>query len=34
MKIAEDYIKRVNDLAGGRLKIDYLVGCAVVIIQF
>ena len=27
---AEDYVKRVNDMAGGRLKIDYLVGGAVV----
>ena len=29
-EMAEDYIKRVNDMAGGRLKIDYLVGGAVV----
>jgi TRAP-type mannitol/chloroaromatic compound transport system substrate-binding protein len=29
-EMAEDYVKRVNDMAGGRLKIDYLVGCAVV----
>ncbi|MDH3242782.1 MAG: twin-arginine translocation signal domain-containing protein, partial [Alphaproteobacteria bacterium] len=27
---AEDYVKRVNDMAGGRLKIDYLVSGAVV----
>ncbi|MEK7244744.1 MAG: twin-arginine translocation signal domain-containing protein, partial [Pseudomonadota bacterium] len=27
---AEDYVKRVNEMAGGRLKIDYLVGGAVV----
>jgi len=27
---AEDYVKRVNDMAGGRLKIDYLVAGAVV----
>ncbi len=29
-EFAEDYVKRVNDLGGGRLKIDYLVGGAVV----
>ena len=29
-EMAEDYVKRVNDMAGGRLKIDYLVGGAVV----
>ena len=29
-EFAEDYVKRVNDMAGGRLKIDYLVGGAVV----
>jgi TRAP-type mannitol/chloroaromatic compound transport system substrate-binding protein len=29
-EFAEDYIKRVNEMAGGRLKIDYLVGGAVV----
>jgi TRAP-type mannitol/chloroaromatic compound transport system substrate-binding protein len=27
---AEDYVKRVNEMAGGRLKIDYLVAGAVV----
>ena len=27
---AEDYVKRVNDMAGGRLKIDYLISGAVV----
>ena len=27
---AEDYIKRVNEMAGGRLKIDYLISGAVV----
>ncbi|UCD46902.1 MAG: TRAP transporter substrate-binding protein [Deltaproteobacteria bacterium] len=27
---AEDYVKRVNEMAGGRLKIDYLVSGAVV----
>ncbi|MBM3510835.1 MAG: twin-arginine translocation signal domain-containing protein [Alphaproteobacteria bacterium] len=29
-EMAEDYVKRVNDMAGGRLKIDYLLGGAVV----
>ncbi len=29
-EFAQDYVKRVNDMAGGRLKIDYLVGGAVV----
>src|ERR671915_1888301 len=29
-EIAEDYVKRVNDMAGGRLRIDYLIGGAVV----
>jgi TRAP-type mannitol/chloroaromatic compound transport system substrate-binding protein len=29
-EFAEDYVKRVNDMAGARLKIDYLVGGAVV----
>jgi TRAP-type mannitol/chloroaromatic compound transport system substrate-binding protein len=29
-EFAEDYVKRVNDMGGGRLKIDYLVGGAVV----
>jgi len=29
-EFAEDYVKRVNDLGGGRLRIDYLVGGAVV----
>ena len=29
-EMAEDYVKRVNDLAGGRLKIDYLVGGSIV----
>lgn len=29
-EMAEDYVKRVNDMASGRLKIDYLVGGAVV----
>jgi len=29
-EFAEDYIKRVNEMAGGRLKIDYLVGGSVV----
>ena len=29
-EMAEDYVKRVNDMAGGRLKIEYLVGGAVV----
>ena len=29
-EMAEDYVKRVNEMAGGRLKIDYLVGGAVV----
>jgi TRAP-type mannitol/chloroaromatic compound transport system substrate-binding protein len=29
-EFAEDYVKRVNDMAGGRLKIDYLVGGSVV----
>ncbi len=29
-EMAEDYIKRVNEMGGGRLKIDYLLGGAVV----
>jgi TRAP-type mannitol/chloroaromatic compound transport system substrate-binding protein len=29
-EFAEDYVKRVNDMGGGRLRIDYLVGGAVV----
>ena len=29
-EFAEDYVKRVNEMAGGRLKIDYLIGGAVV----
>ncbi len=29
-EMAEEYVKRVNDMAGGRLRIDYLVGGAVV----
>lgn len=29
-EMAEQYVKRVNDMAGGRLRIDYLVGGAVV----
>jgi TRAP-type mannitol/chloroaromatic compound transport system substrate-binding protein len=29
-EMAEDYVKRVNDMASGRLKIDYLVGGSVV----
>jgi TRAP-type mannitol/chloroaromatic compound transport system substrate-binding protein len=29
-EMAEQYVKRVNDMAGGRLKIDYLVAGAVV----
>jgi TRAP-type mannitol/chloroaromatic compound transport system substrate-binding protein len=29
-EFAEDYVKRVNEMTGGRLKIDYLVGGAVV----
>jgi TRAP-type mannitol/chloroaromatic compound transport system substrate-binding protein len=29
-EFAEDYVKRVNEMAGGRLRIDYLVGGAVV----
>jgi TRAP-type mannitol/chloroaromatic compound transport system substrate-binding protein len=29
-EMAEDYVKRVNEMGGGRLKIDYLVGGAVV----
>src|ERR671924_1032940 len=29
-EMAEDYVKRVNKMAGGRLKIDYLVGGSVV----
>jgi TRAP-type mannitol/chloroaromatic compound transport system substrate-binding protein len=29
-EMAEDYVKRVNTMAGGRLKIDYLVGGSVV----
>jgi TRAP-type mannitol/chloroaromatic compound transport system substrate-binding protein len=29
-EMAEEYVKRVNEMSGGRLKIDYLVGGAVV----
>jgi TRAP-type mannitol/chloroaromatic compound transport system substrate-binding protein len=29
-EMAEDYVKRVNAMAGGRLKIDYLIGGSVV----
>ena len=29
-EMAEEYVKRVNEMAGGRLRIDYLVGGAVV----
>jgi TRAP-type mannitol/chloroaromatic compound transport system substrate-binding protein len=29
-EFAEDYVKRVNDMAAGRLRIDYLVGGSVV----
>jgi TRAP-type mannitol/chloroaromatic compound transport system substrate-binding protein len=29
-EFAEEYVKRVNEMAGGRLKIDYLVGGSVV----
>ncbi len=29
-EFAEEYVKRVNEMGGGRLKIDYLVGGAVV----
>src|SRR5919108_831457 len=29
-EMAEDYVKRVNEMAGGRLKIDYLLAGAVV----
>jgi TRAP-type mannitol/chloroaromatic compound transport system substrate-binding protein len=29
-EMAEDYVKRVNDMGGGRLRIDYLVGGSVV----
>jgi TRAP-type mannitol/chloroaromatic compound transport system substrate-binding protein len=29
-EMAEDYVRRVNDMAGGRLRIDYLVGGSVV----
>ena len=29
-EMAQDYVERVNSMAGGRLKIDYLVGGAVV----
>ncbi|MBF0372190.1 MAG: TRAP transporter substrate-binding protein [Alphaproteobacteria bacterium] len=29
-EFAEDFIKRVNDMAGGRLKLDYLLGGSVV----
>jgi len=29
-EMAEDYVRRVNDMAGGRLRIDYLVAGAVV----
>jgi TRAP-type mannitol/chloroaromatic compound transport system substrate-binding protein len=29
-EMAEDYVKKVNDMSGGRLRIDYLIGGAVV----
>ncbi|MEO7853098.1 MAG: TRAP transporter substrate-binding protein [Rubrivivax sp.] len=29
-EMAEDYVKKVNEMAGGRLRIDYLIGGAVV----
>ena len=29
-EMAEEFVKRVNDMSGGRLKVDYLVGGAVV----
>ncbi|MCH9847753.1 MAG: C4-dicarboxylate ABC transporter, partial [Betaproteobacteria bacterium] len=29
-EMAEDYVKRVNEMAGGRLRIEYLTGGAVV----
>lgn len=29
-EMAEEYVKRVNEMAGGRLRIDYLIGGAVV----
>ncbi len=29
-EMAEDYVKRVNDMSGDRLRIDYLIGGAVV----
>ena len=29
-EFAEDYVKRVHEMAGPRLKIDYLIGGAVV----
>src|SRR3546814_3662365 len=29
-EFAEDYVKRVNEMAGSRLRIDYLVGGSVV----
>ncbi|MGQ0675073.1 MAG: TRAP transporter substrate-binding protein [Rhodospirillales bacterium] len=29
-EFAEDYVKRVNEMAGGRLRVDYLVGGSVV----
>ncbi len=29
-EMAQDYCKRVNDMAGGRLKVDYLAGGAIV----
>jgi TRAP-type mannitol/chloroaromatic compound transport system substrate-binding protein len=29
-EMAEEYVKRVNEMAGGRLRIDYLLGGAVV----
>jgi TRAP-type mannitol/chloroaromatic compound transport system substrate-binding protein len=29
-EMAEDYVKRVNDMGGGRLKLDFLVGGSVV----
>ena len=28
--MAEEYVKRVNEMSGGRLRIDYLIGGAVV----
>ncbi|MEZ0308019.1 MAG: C4-dicarboxylate ABC transporter, partial [Ramlibacter sp.] len=29
-EMAEEYVKRVNEMAGGRLRIDYLIAGAVV----